>query len=203
MANGDSVTQWINDLKQGDEIAARRLWERYFVRLAGLARKRLEGAPRLPVDGEDLALSAFHCMCEGVERGRFDELRDRDGLWKLLVAITARKAREAVRDESRIKRGKGQVSGDSALLGPGDAEAGTRGLEQFLSEDPSPAFMAEMSEEYHRLLDVLPDPELREIAVWKMEGYTSREIADRLGKALATIERRLKLIRSVWTQNSE
>ena len=57
-----------------------------------------------------------------------------------------------------------------------------------------------MTEEMHVLLRQLDDDELRRIAVWKMEGCTSVEIAQRLGKALATIERRLKLIRTIWSE---
>ena len=44
---GNSVTQWISALKQGDQSAAHGLWEAYFRRLVGLARARLRDAPRL------------------------------------------------------------------------------------------------------------------------------------------------------------
>jgi DNA-directed RNA polymerase specialized sigma24 family protein len=39
---------------------------------------------------------------------------------------------------------------------------------------------------------------LQAIAVWKMEGYVVGEIAARLGCALSTVERRLRLIRQIW-----
>jgi hypothetical protein len=41
MVSNDSVTQWIAQLRAGDDVAAGKLWERYFHRLAGLARKHL------------------------------------------------------------------------------------------------------------------------------------------------------------------
>ena len=44
MSPTDSVTQWLGRLKDGDQIAAQKLWERYFHRLVGLARTRLQGA---------------------------------------------------------------------------------------------------------------------------------------------------------------
>ena len=37
-----SVTQWLDRLKAGDPAAAQKLWERYFRRLVGLARKKLQ-----------------------------------------------------------------------------------------------------------------------------------------------------------------
>jgi DNA-directed RNA polymerase specialized sigma24 family protein len=193
MGPEDSVTQWIAQLRSGDEGAAGKLWERYFRRLAGLARKRLQDVPRLPADGEDVALSAFHSLCAGLEQGRFPEIADRDSLWRLLVTITARKARQLVRDQCRQKRGGGQ-----AVHEPDEAA----GLEQLLSREPTPEFAVEVAEQCRLLLAKLGDEELRAIAVWKMEGAASEQIAARLGKALSTVERRLRLIRTLWGEGA-
>ena len=191
MVPDDSVTQWIGQLRTGDDAAAGKLWERYFHRLAGLARKHLRNIPRLPADGEDVALSAFHSLCAGLERGRFPDLADRDSLWRLLVTITARKARQLVRDESRQKRGGGQAGGDAN-------EASE--LAHLLSREPTPEFAAEVAEQCRVLIAKLGDEELRAIALWKMDGADSEQIAIRLGKALRTVERRLQLIRSLWAK---
>ena len=202
MSSG-SVTQWLHDLKGGDPDSAQRLWDRYFNRLAGVARKRLNGFARLALDEEDVALSAIQSLCSGLEQGQFDELNDRESLWKLLVTITLRKAQRTIRNEFRQKRGSGIVLGESALVTREEAGAGVRGLEKLLDEEPSPEFAAQMTEEIQLLLKVLPDEELRLIAVWKMDSCTSVEIAQRLGKAISTIERRLKLIRTIWSEASD
>jgi DNA-directed RNA polymerase specialized sigma24 family protein len=55
-----------------------------------------------------------------------------------------------------------------------------------------------MVEEYERLLDRLDDDVLRSVAVWKLEGYTNKEVAAKLGRAPATVERKLRLIRDTW-----
>lgn len=199
MANPDSVTQWLHDLKGGNDDAAQKLWNRYFGKLSVLARRKLDSTRRLPTDGEDVALSAMYSLCRGVGQGRFPDLEDREGLWKLLVTMTVRKAQKAIRDEFRQKRGGGQIVGGSALLTREEAEAGMHGLELVLDREPSPEFVLEVAEEWQRLLDLLGDEELKRIALWRMEGMTTAEIANRLGKALATVERRLKLIRSLWT----
>ena len=88
----DSVTVWLEHLKAGDPAAAGPLWERYFARLVTLARARLRLAPRAARDEEDVALSAFHNFCRGVEAGRFPRLDDRDDLWQVLFMITTCKA---------------------------------------------------------------------------------------------------------------
>ncbi len=57
-----------------------------------------------------------------------------------------------------------------------------------------------MIEELDRLLDALGDPTLRQIATWKMEGYTNEEIAHRLGCARRTVYNKLELIRRRWLE---
>ena len=78
MASEGSVSRWIAGLKVGDEAAAQQLWERYYRRLVGLARKRLRTSRRREADEEDVAQNAFHSFFRGVGRGRFPRLGDRD-----------------------------------------------------------------------------------------------------------------------------
>src|SRR5258708_5465897 len=105
MPSEGSVTRWLDRLKAGDPVAAQSLWERYFRRLVGLARKRLRNDRPRVADEEDVALSAFDNLCRGAKQGRFPRLDDRDDLWRVLVALTVRKASKVVRDEGRQKRG--------------------------------------------------------------------------------------------------
>src|SRR4051794_13381378 len=90
MPSDGSVTRWIDQLPLGDAAAVRVLWERYFHRLVGLARKKLADAPRGMADEEDVALSAFDSFCRNAGEGRFPDLTDREGLWRILVVMTAR-----------------------------------------------------------------------------------------------------------------
>jgi len=192
----DSITAWIANLRDGDQTAAEQLWEAYYRRLVGMARKRLEGRCGLVGDEEDVALSAFKSFCRGLEQGQFPQLADRDDLWKLLVSITLHKVIHLVRDEGREKRGRAwtRLANDSSAS---DADI----LQQLISAEPSPELAAQVAEEVDRLLTSLNDPELEELAVLKMEGYTNREIAERWQKSDSTVERKLALIRKIWTHN--
>ena len=60
-----------------------------------------------------------------------------------------------------------------------------------------------VADETARLLDRLGDDSLRQIALWRMEGYTSDEIAGRLGCARRTVARRLDLIREIWGADAD
>jgi RNA polymerase sigma factor (sigma-70 family) len=189
-----SVTDWINRLKESDQAAAQQLWERYFRRLQALARKELKGTPCAAADEEDVVQSAFQSFFQGIGRGRFPQLSDRDGLWPLLVLITARKALDLKEHNRRQKRGGGLVRGETALPGP----SGCAGLEQVLSSAPTPAFAAQAAEECRRLLALLKDPQLRQVAELKMEGRTNQEVAEAIGRSLPTVERKLARIRAAW-----
>jgi DNA-directed RNA polymerase specialized sigma24 family protein len=196
MSSPGSVTVWIAALRAGDPLGAQRLWEGYFHRLVGLARRKLLGRPRSAADEEDVALSAFDSFCRGAAQGRFPRLADRDDLWQLLVLLTARKAYRLIEHEGRQNRGGG-VRHLSAL---GGEEAG---VAEVVGREPTPEFAALVAEECRRLLDGLGDEGLRCVALWKMEGYTTEEIAARLDCAPRTVERKLRVIRGLWDPEAD
>ncbi len=198
MSHSDnSVSQWIDGLKAGEEAAAAKLWQRYYLRLVGLARKKLGDSPRRVADEEDVVLNAFQSFCQRAQEDRFPDLRDRDDLWRLIVHITERKAYDQLKNQTRKKRGSGLVAGESAFVDL-QASAGAAGIDEVAGPDPTPEFAAEMVEAVDRLFDKLADDELRQIARHKLEGYTNEEIAGKIGRSLPTVERRLRLIREMW-----
>jgi DNA-directed RNA polymerase specialized sigma24 family protein len=195
MSPADSITEWIGRLKAGEADAAEKLWERYFQRLVGFARRKLQGNPRLPEDEEDVALSALDSFFRGATGGRYPQLHDRDNLWALLVLITARKAWNVVRREQRQKRGGGAVHGAAVLQDSGDSALG---LDQVIDHEPTPEFAVQVAEECQRLLQSLGDRQLESIARWRMEGYTVEEIAEKIGYTARSVKRKLRLIRGIW-----
>ncbi len=198
MAADGSVTHWFGQLQAGDPAAALELWERYFCRLVGLARARLRNAPRGAADDEDIALSAFASFCRHAEQGRFSQLSDRDGLWRLLLVLTVRKVQQMVRYETRLKRRPKR----RPMADPGADLDEKTALEQVLCREPTPDMAAEVAEEYRELLRCLGDTDLETIAVLRMEGYTVEEIGQKLGVVARTIKRKLALIRNIWKKEA-
>ncbi len=187
----ESPTELVGKLRDGDREAARKLWRAYFEKLVRLARTRLQGKHRRASDEEDVALSAIHSVFEGIEQGRFPQIASRDDLWRLLVAITVRKACHTVRDAGRQKRG-----GDWNLVDFADSDWVP--LEQLVGREPTPEFAAQFGDEVEHLLARLEDKSLLKIAAWKLEGRNNDDIAGRLNVSERTVERKLKLIRDVW-----
>jgi RNA polymerase sigma factor (sigma-70 family) len=187
--SSESVTHWVRQIEAGNNDAAQRLWEHYFSRLIGLARSRLQTVPRRIADEEDVVLSVLDSFFRDVRHGRLPRLSDRNDLWKVLVLMTAQKSLNLIRHQRAEKRGGLRAAAGEEL-----------DLEAVLGKEPTPEFAAEVADEFRRLLDTLEGEDLRRIALLKMEGYENEEIADRLGCALRTVERRLQLIRSSWKE---
>jgi DNA-directed RNA polymerase specialized sigma24 family protein len=200
VSNDNSVTCWLDGIRLGDGAQIQRLWDRYFERLVRLAGSRLPGHSRRAYDEEDVALSAFKSFCDGIMRGQFPHLADRDDLWRLLATITTRKVIGTLRYEGRRKRGGGMVVGESAVNDANDRRA--EGMGGFLSREPTVEAATEFAEAYDRLFERLADPMLKFIALRKLEGRTTDEVATELGTTRRTIDRKLRLIRALWQEEA-
>src|SRR5271155_2547013 len=137
----------------------------------------------------------FKSFCLRQQRGEFD-LAGRDELWKLLVTITLRKARNAAKAQRAEKR---DVFREQTLSGgDGKDSAGWVLEHQIEFADPSPLEAVVLNEALERRLQALADPELRKIALWRLDGHLNREIAGRLDCTERSVERKLARIRSLW-----
>jgi len=197
----DPVTLWIEELAHGAPSAAERIWQRYFERLVAFARKRLGSHLRRTSDEQDVALSAFASFFRGLEAGRFPAMHDREDLRRVLLTITARKAGRLVRAQHTQKRGGGAVRGESVFGRPQDTR-GAAGIAEVLGHEPTPALAAIFAEECQRLLDELDEPALREIALYKLEGFSNEEIARKLDCVPRTIDRKMARIRQKWSREA-
>ncbi len=204
MLDGESVTQWLPGIKAGDAADIERLWERYFHRLVRLAGAKLPEHCRRAYDEEDVAISAFQSFCERAGQGQFPRMEGRDDLWRLLAMLTVRKACLMIRHQTRQKRGGGRVMGESAFAGHGpNLEAPeTDGLRAVVGREPTPEDAASFTETFDDLIRKLNDKNLKTIALGRLEGRSSEEIAAELGTSVRTIDRKLKLIRAIWREEA-
>jgi DNA-directed RNA polymerase specialized sigma24 family protein len=197
MSPEGSITRWIAQLEldHSDE-AQEELWRRYFHRLIGLARLKLGQTPRAAADEEDVAAAVLQSFFTGVADGKFPRLRDRHDIWPLLAKITSHKALDQQRYLLAEKRGGGRVRGDSIMAGPSGSF--NQWPAALLESELGPDHLVAINEQCSRLMTLLPDNQLRQIARRRLEGYTNAEIAKELGVIERTVERRIQLIRSIW-----
>jgi RNA polymerase sigma factor (sigma-70 family) len=191
-----SVTYFLGRLASGDPAGADELWKRYFPRVTALARRTLAGRLQRSSDADDAAQSAFISFWQRVERGRMPAEPNRDGLWRLLATITVRKARKQLERERAAKRGGGRVIGEDQLARGGAGESGWATLDELAGDLATHEFDLHCAE----LLLTL-DAEQRNIALLRLMGHGTEEIAEQLGCTRRKVQRKLELVRLRWEQD--
>ena len=192
--DADPITVWIDELRESDDAAAAKLWNHFMRRLYDVALAHLRPETRRVYDEEDAAQSAFKSFCAGISAGRFPDLKNRDGLWRLLLRITTMKVAERHRFEHRKKRDVRRNLSDTVFANSLDdtSLAGTNGIP---AREPSPEFAAQFLEVCESLFERLDDSTLQEVARLRMDGYNDSEIAQQLGCSRRTVQRRIESIR--------
>ncbi|MEM6470324.1 MAG: sigma-70 family RNA polymerase sigma factor [Planctomycetota bacterium] len=200
-----SITRWIDGLVAGDSAASQAVWERFHQRLLAVARTKLSGLSA-EASEEDCVQNAFHSFFRRTSKGQFEDLKDRNSLWRLLVVITARKSIDQIRRSSRGHAKKNQSdSGTRSVPVSMFSQVGDHpgeDLDALLSREPDPEFAAEVAEEFQTLMNALIDPSLQRVAQMKMDGFTYDEIAAELDCSRRSVARKLESIRCIWQQKS-
>ncbi len=189
----ETVSNWLSGLERGDSRCAQQLYDAIYDRLVRIARGKLAGRGRWR-DEEDVAASVMRIFFAGAPKGKFPKLDDRDDLWKILVTITTRKVRDYTR------RRAVEVCGESVLGAPADS-SNLAGLDGIGDSALAPQLAVISREASRDLLESLGDPDLAQIAVWKMEGLTNAEIAKKLKVAEETARRKVERIRQKWSKH--
>jgi RNA polymerase sigma factor (sigma-70 family) len=184
--SSQSITRLIRAVQGGNSSAVRPLLAAYFGRLVRLARKRLWNVPGLGGYDEDVALRSFQSVCQRLrDPSRAVEVGGREDLWRLLAARTLSRGIDLIRRHRPTR-----------LLGDDE-------VARLLTREPTPSEAAELADECRRMLESLKEPELRQIALWKLEGYTHEEIAARLDCVPRTVDRKVSRIRQLWKHELE
>lgn len=200
IADEPPVTQWLRRLEHGDRAAAEPLWDHFCRKLIDMARSRISKRIRSAYDEEDVAVSAFHSLCRGIQSQKF-ELRDRNDLWRLLATISERKLLRRYRSETADRR---DVRRNADIVFQDDSGFSSQSVAMEIEgHEPSPAYAAEVADTCDSLLALLPDDKLREVAMHKLDNRTDDEIADLLQCTRRTVQRKLSLIREIWLSASQ
>jgi DNA-directed RNA polymerase specialized sigma24 family protein len=197
----EPVSLWIEQLASADHDAASRLWAHFCQRLVVFARSRMSPSSRRIYDEEDAAVSAFRSLCRGIEAQRFPEVGDRGNLWALLVVVTSRKIANRFRYDHQQRRDSNQTLSES-LLQPSDG-SGLGLLHSLPSNEPTPAFAAEVADMSEYLMSQLSEPDLRKLVLLKLEGHTNEDAAELMKITRRTVQRKLERIRRIWIESAE
>ncbi len=183
----------ISRLQQGDVEAAQELYDAFVNRLIRLARERLPRSLQQKLDPEDVVQSAMRSFFGRLRAGEF-QLRDRHSLWSLLALITLRKCGHKVKyylagcRDLRRELQQWEVPSGKTVVELAAWEA--------LARDPNPAELAEIVDTVEYLMRRL-NRNQRRIVMLRLQGYTTAEIAQELGKSQRSVQLVLETARDI------
>jgi len=187
-----SVSYWLKELKTGDSLAVEAIWYRYYQRVVELASRKMKVNPDRAVDGEDIAQLAMHRFCTNATLGCYPNLDDREQLWDLLAVFTLNRIRKHLRACNRLKR-----SGQHSQV----FEFSQLEVLKDLQTPEAPTIMADMVDAWLNRLDQEdPSGQLKQIAIWSMDGISGSDIARILKKRKSFVLHQIRLIRLLWVE---
>jgi RNA polymerase sigma-70 factor (ECF subfamily) len=190
MPPDDSFADLIHRLRQGDQDAARRVYDTFVRRLMGLARHRLSQPILRREDPEDIAQSAIASFFRRDRLKPFD-LRSKNDLWALLAKITLRKCGHRVEYYLAACRDVNR----EASPGPGPDESS---LEiQAIARDPTADEVAMFEDTVRHLLTGMEDRD-REVVSLVLEGFSVPEIHARTQRSEYMIRKVIDKVRDRW-----
>jgi DNA-directed RNA polymerase specialized sigma24 family protein len=197
MSSIGSLTLCVQRLRSSDcqerDDAARIIWERFSSRLQALVRRHLDNRIRCREDEQDVLMSMYANFCAGQLEGK-PPPASREELWKLLVRITMCKVVNTAHRHLAARRDVRRERPDAREQDRGESHFPRWMLEHVDKAQPSAQERVIVLDELNRLLQGLPD-ELRQIVVWKLDGYTNAEVARMIGRTVRCVELKMQLIR--------
>lgn len=165
----------------GSAPSANDAFERFTRRLIGLARVHLDARLQHKIEPEDVVQSAYKSFFLRYGEGAL-AAEGWDGLWGLLTRITLRKCADRVRYHRAERRDLARETPDVEPW----REASAR--------EPTPEEATLLTETVESILAGL-DADERPIIELSLQGYSTQEISDKLGRAARSVRRLRERIR--------
>jgi RNA polymerase sigma-70 factor (ECF subfamily) len=186
MAATDSFAELMVGLDRGDEAAAAQVCSRYAGQMLELARRQLSDRLRRKIDPEDVIQSVFRSFFVRQREGCFD-IENWENLWGILAVITMRKCGRQIAHYQAERRDLRREVGLQKPVQPGDEP-------HFFAHDPSPSEALVLIELVEGLMQNLTPPD-REILTLYLQGQTTAEISEHVGRTMRTVRRTLERVK--------
>ncbi|MEM6689024.1 MAG: sigma-70 family RNA polymerase sigma factor [Planctomycetota bacterium] len=182
------VDRW----RDGDEMAAAEIYDRYVARLVALASSRISPGLARRVEAEDVVQSVYRSFFARTGEDRLTV--DQSGqLWGLLAAITVNKVRAKARFHSADKR---NVATETSIR----SSVSCFGLEPTdLAREPTPAEAAALAEQYSKAADKM-SPVGRQVFDLFLQNVALEQIAKEVRRSARTVRRELEQARSLLSE---
>lgn len=166
-------------VQEGDEDAAREVFQRYLGRLVALARSRMSERLGQKLDADDVIQSAFRSFFVRAREGQYAIERAGD-LWSLLAAITKHKL---LKKAEHFRQQKRNIAQDRPL-----ASFASRDVAIEFEQGPSEEEAVALSDELEFLMRELT-PLQRQMLEMRLQGQPIPEIAEAVQRSERTVRR--------------
>jgi RNA polymerase sigma-70 factor (ECF subfamily) len=190
MADSRGDESLLNLWRDGNQEAARVLFDRYADRLVAVARRHINHRLARRLDPEDVVQSVFRTFFRRARSGELN-VYDPDRLCALLARITINKSIDQINYHKAAKRNL-NLDADS-----GSVEQDL--VAQVLDREPSPEAVNMFLDQLEHFLGQL-GPDERQVLEMRMQGYTVEEIARKLGTYDRKVYRILERARALAEQ---
>jgi RNA polymerase sigma-70 factor, ECF subfamily len=167
-------------------------FERFSRRLIGLARIHLDARLQQKVDPEDVVQSVYKSFFLRYGVGAL-AAEGFEGLWGLLTLITIRKCADRARYHEADCRNLGREA-----RAPGNSDSTAAWL-QAVGREPTPDEAVVLAETVEELLGRLRGDE-RTIVELSLQGYSTQEISEQMGRAERSVRRLRERVRKQLEQ---
>lgn len=192
-AGDGSITLILMRARSGDHQAIGELVNRFLMQLVEAAKLEFGEHPRKVVDEEDVAMVVLAKLIDKLQRGKCVEVRDRDGLWGLMIRMTQQRVEAEINRMMTARNGYGMERTVSDL--PEEAQ---QRLGRLCSDALNGEHVAIFREQVEEIMQELPDDTFRTIAKLKLEGASDLDIAYEMKTVPRNVSRKLKIIQVKW-----
>ena len=192
-----SVTDWITQLRNGHSSACDKLWPFYLQRLTAIISQKLESSRTGVSDEEDVLIDTCEVCFRKIREGVYPNISSRHDLWRLLTKIATRKSIDQIR---RSRKGVDRLRLDATEIHSSSSSFEVNHIDNFAGTEPTPEFAAMVADESRYRLSQLPEKMVGVVQL-RMQGFTLREIAEKTGISLPTVQRYISFVREMWSQD--
>lgn len=181
------ITEYLQAYKAGDAARLNDILQAYWSQLVAHCEHRLSGRFKAQQDGQDFAIQAFQNLADGIKRGRWPRLENRDDLWQVLLQAANCRIKDFVRNQMAAKRG-----GDRQRLTNGPHSSAPVDLDQFPARDEFPQDAEQLVQLLLELSNRLRGKITHvRILVDHLNNYSNQDIAIRHEISSRTVQRKL------------
>jgi RNA polymerase sigma factor (sigma-70 family) len=184
-----SVTELIDQYRNGNDDALTSLFDRYVAAVRAVARNRLDRRTYKVATGSEIANDVFVMLAEKMRANQAIELKDRDHLWNFLCALVRGKVSDERKRARALKRGLNRLQ----ELGSDDDDGG---LESLASVADSPELISQAIDQVVTAVNEMSELESKVLTL-KLQLYSNAEICHVLAIPQHKLSRLLRKVRDL------